>query len=172
MMNKFNSSSYEITPLTLAVISRPNKDGKIETLALEEHDEYRVQHSPSKIIDQACKFFGSSLKGRQEGTRDIYGIKHKAPICIDPFSGMYFLPTLSPANPSCSWIAHSHVKTLHKAANSCTEIEFKNGRRIVLEASYGILLNQLERTAQFRYLLEERIKYLQRRTEMVAEPFA
>ncbi|MDY0396040.1 competence protein ComK [Virgibacillus halophilus] len=150
-MNTFQSSSYEITPLTMAVIACADKHGKTAALALEEHDEYSIRSTPSKLIDQACKFFGSSLKGRQEGTRDVYGITHKAPVSIDPFSGMYFLPTLSPTNPNCSWIAHSHVKTLYKTKNGCAEVEFRNNRRVVFDTSYGIMLNQLERTAQFRF---------------------
>lgn len=171
-MNTFQSSSYEITPQTMAVVSSLDKHGKITALALEEHDEYSVRSTPTKVVDHACKFFGSSLKGRQEGTRDVYGITHKAPISIDPFSGMYFLPTLSPTNPNCSWIAHSHVKTLYKTKDGRAGVEFRNNRKVVFDTSYGIMLNQLERTAQFRYLLENRIKHLQRRSEMIAEPYA
>ncbi|WP_099157248.1 competence protein ComK [Virgibacillus ndiopensis] len=112
-------------------------------------------------------------EGRQEGTRDICGITHKAPICIDPASGMYYFPTTSPTSSKCSWIAHSHIETIHNAANQCTEVLFKNGKRITLEISFGSMLNQVQRTAQFRYLLDNRIKYLQKHTvDMVAEPYA
>lgn len=43
-----------------------------------------------------------------------------------------------------------------------TELEFKNGRSIVLDVSYGSILNQIQRTAQFRYSLENRIKYIEK----------
>ncbi|MEN2767688.1 competence protein ComK [Ornithinibacillus xuwenensis] len=159
--NTFYAPLHEITPLTLAVIAQKDEEGNSYTSVLEEETEYVVEHSPSKLIDYACKFFGASLKGRQDGTRNICGITHKAPISIDPSSGMYFFPTTSPTNSKCSWIAHSHIDQVNRAVNQCTEIVFKTGRTITLDTSYGSVMNQIHRTAQFRYLLDNRIKHLQ-----------
>ncbi|MUK90109.1 competence protein [Ornithinibacillus sp. L9] len=159
-MNDFYTLTHEITPQTLAVIAQQDEDGNLSTCVLEDETEYTVDYSPSKLIDFSCKFFGSSLKGRQDGTRDICGITHKAPISIDPSSGMYFFPTTSPSNPKCSWIAHTHIEKLNRAGNQCTEIVFKSGKKVTLDTSIGSLLNQVQRTAQFRYLLDNRIKYL------------
>src|SRR5690606_5961525 len=111
----------------------------------------------------ACKFFGASLKGRQEGTKNICGITHKAPISIDPSSGMYFFPTTSPTSSKCSWIAHSHIDHVLRIDSKTSEIVFKNGKKVVINASYGSVMNQIHRTAQYRYLLDQRIKQLQQR---------
>lgn len=163
--------SYEITPLTMAVMVHQDESGNVAARILDEQEEIIINQSPTKVIDYACKFFGSSLKGRQEGTRDICGITHKAPISVAPASGMYFFPTTSPASPKCSWIAHSHIDQVKKAASHSTELSFKNGKRVLIDVSYGSILNQIQRTAQFRYLLDNRIKYLQKhRVEIVAEP--
>src|SRR5699024_12000082 len=91
---------YEITPLTLAVVSKESRDGKYTTYIMEEGGEYAVHSTPTKIIDYACRFFGSTLEGRLEGTKDISQIVYKAPVAIDPSSGMYFFPTASPKNRS------------------------------------------------------------------------
>ncbi|MFS0671955.1 competence protein ComK [Ornithinibacillus sp. 179-J 7C1 HS] len=155
------SPLHEITPLTLAVVAKKDETGNVHTYILEEEAEYMVEKSPSKLIDYACRFFGSSLKGRQDGTRDICGITHKAPISIDPSSGMYFFPTTSPTNAKCSWIAHSHIDHVNRFMDK-TEIVFKTGKKLVIDASYGSIMNQIHRTAQFRYLLDNRIKHLQR----------
>ncbi|WP_047986171.1 competence protein ComK [Ornithinibacillus californiensis] len=157
------SPLHEITPLTLAVVAKKDAGGNVHTYVLEEESEYVVDKSPSKLIDYACRFFGSSLKGRQDGTKDICGITHKAPISIDPSSGMYFFPTTSPTNSQCSWIAHSHIHHVNRGRDRSTEIVFKNGKKLILDASYGSLMNQIHRTAQFRYLLDNRIKHLQKR---------
>ncbi|WP_245799172.1 competence protein ComK [Virgibacillus siamensis] len=171
--NDFYSPTHEVTPLTMAVLAQFDMDGNSRTCVLEEQTDYTVLVSSSKIIDNACKYFGASLRGRQDGTRDICGLTHKAPIAVDPSSGMYFFPTTSPANPKCSWIAHSHIDQVSKVDQNETEILFKNGRRITIPVSYGSMLNQIQRTAQFRYLLDNRIKYLLKQNgEMVAEPFA
>lgn len=161
LIDEFYSPLHEITPCTLAVVAEKGAKGIVHTVVLEEEAEYMVEQPPSKLIDHACKFFGSSLKGRQDGTRDICGITHKAPISIDPSSGMYFFPTTSPTNAKCSWIAHSHIEHVSRATNETTEIIFRNGKRIILDASYGSVMNQIHRTAQFRYLLDNRIRHLQ-----------
>ncbi|PAV29268.1 competence protein [Virgibacillus profundi] len=171
MLSEYYIPSYEITPMTLAIVAKQDRLGTLTTFIFEEEEEYVVDRSPSKIIDYACKFFGASLKGRQDGTRDICGITHKAPISIDPTSGMYFFPTTSPTNSKCSWIAHSHIDKVNRAANHCAQVVFKNGRKVILDVSYGSVLNQVQRTAQFRYLLDNRIKFLQQhKAEVVAEP--
>ncbi|WP_327607239.1 competence protein ComK [Virgibacillus tibetensis] len=174
MITDLYSPSHEITPLTMAIVAQRGLDGTTSTCVLEEQEEYVIRSSPSKIMDHACKFFGASLKGRQEGTRDICGITHKAPISVDPSSGMYFFPTSSPKNSKCSWIAHSHIDKVNKGANHRTEIVFKNGKSILVESSYGSILNQIQRTAQYRYLLDNRIRFLQKHSvaELAPEPFA
>lgn len=157
----------------MAILEHRDETGRITSRILEENEEGIVRQAPTKVIDYACKFFGSSLKGRQEGTRNVCGITHKAPISIDPASGMYFFPTASPSNMHCSWIAHSHIDQVNKVDSKCTEIIFKSGKTIRIGISIGSVLNQIQRTAQFRYLLDNRIKYLQKQTiEMVAEPYA
>lgn len=161
MSKKAKFNGYEITPLTMAVLSKEDKNGSIITYVIEEYREYTVHFTPTKIIDHACRFFGSSLEGRLEGTKDISQITHKAPVAIDPSSGMYFFPTASPKNKKCSWIAHSHIlfiKPVNEARQ--TEIQFKNGKRTIINVSYGSMLNQKQRTAQFRYSLDSRMEVI------------
>lgn len=153
------SPTYEISPLTMAVLVHYDERGHIGAWILEENNDYYVDNSPSKLIDQSCKFFGSSLKGRQEGTFNVCGITHKAPISIDPSNGMYFFPTASPTNPKCAWISHSHVAQVNNVNGNFAELIFNNGRKLPLEVSYGSMWNQVQRTAQFRFLLDKRINH-------------
>ncbi|MFD1850029.1 competence protein ComK [Oceanobacillus bengalensis] len=173
MTNYLDFPDYEMNPLTLAIVAEQDSNGELISKVLEEDMEYVVESTPLSIIEYSCKFFGSSLKGRQEGSRDICGISNKIPIAIDPSSGMYFFPTASPNNSKCSWIAHSHIDKIKKIQKHSTEFIFKNGNRIVLDVSYGSMLNQVQRTAQYRYLLDNRIRILQQQKgEMVAESYS
>lgn len=156
--------THEITPQTMAVLPQRDKYGNTGSYVIEDQAEYFIKDPPSKVIDKACKFFGSSLRGRQEGTRAISDLTHKAPISIDPASGMYFFPTSSPVNPKCSWIAHTHISKMYEAPNRCTKVVFKNGKSITLDVSLGSMENQVNRTAQFRYMLENRINSLMNET--------
>ena len=158
--NLDHTSAYEVNPLTLAVLSKKDEQGRTTSHILEKDAEYIISRTPTKIIDLSCSYFGASLKGRQEGTKNICGITHKAPISVDPSSGMYFFPTASPTNILCSWIAHSHIEQIKSASNQTTEIIFKNGRKIALDVSQGSIMNQVQRTAHFRYLLDKRLQTL------------
>ncbi|WP_407271653.1 competence protein ComK [Radiobacillus sp. PE A8.2] len=150
---------YEINLETMAVLAK-EVDGSYVAQILEDDESYYVHHVTRKVIDSACRFFGSSLKGRQDGTKTVCGISHKAPISIAPSGGMYFFPTTSPQNPKCSWIAHSHVESIIKSSNEKTQVTFVNGVSILLDVSFGSLSNQLRRTAQYRYILENRLNDL------------
>ncbi|GGM25207.1 competence protein [Paraliobacillus quinghaiensis] len=153
-------SDYEINPLTIAIIAM-KVNGHYHSKVIEASEEsiQHIKRSPRKIMDLGCKYFGSSLQGRQEGARDVCGIQNKVPISVDPSSGMYFFPTASPQNPYCSWISHTYIDRIRKAPGRGTEFVFKDGSVIILEVSYGSMINQLQRTAQFRYLLDKRIHF-------------
>ena len=151
--------TYEMNPFTMAVLSKEKSNGTFSTVVLEENEEYTVFQTPTKMIDFACKFYGSSLRGRLDGTKDVCNITYKAPIVIEPGSGMYFFPTESPQNKSCSWLAHSYTADINPINDgSKTVIKFTNGKIVTIDISYGSMQNQLNRTAQFRYRLNERMK--------------
>ncbi len=163
--------SLELSPLTMAVIPKEDRTGKQRTLILEMFGEHTVPFSPTYIIDLACRYFGSTLEGRLEGTKEISNYTHKAPIAIDPSSGMFFFPTTSPKNRNCSWINHSHVNHLDSVGQDQTKISFYNGTSIVLDVSYGSMQNQLQRTAQFRFYLEERLRKMYQSASKHYQPF-
>lgn len=173
MKKTLYASAYEINPLTMAVLAKQDDKGKTTAYVLEADSSYVVTRPPTKLIDLSCSYFGASLRGRQEGTRNICGITHKAPISIDPSSGMYFFPTTSPTNALCSWISHSHIEEVKPGKNLSSEIIFKNGKKIEIDISIGSMLNQIQRTAQFRYMLDKRISGVMTHTfELDAQPLS
>src|SRR5699024_265998 len=160
MLMKNELFAYEISPLTMAIIAIENESGIINTQIFENETNYLINKYPVKMIDHACRYFGSSLRGRQDGTKDISGITHKALTYIDNEIDMYFITTSSPRNKNRSWIAHYHIDFIQLTTNQMTEVHFKNGQKIILDISYGSMMNQIQRTAQFRYLLNDRINKL------------
>lgn len=148
----------EVTPYTLAVIPYTRKGGKLYSKVLEKNAEFIVKLSPTAVMEKSCNFFGSSLEGKQEGTKKILKYSHKLPICLEPLSNMYFFPSNSPSNRSCYWLAHSHIRELKATEDFKTEVIFFNGKSIIVDVSHGSLENQLHRTAQYKHLLGKRIK--------------
>jgi competence protein ComK len=165
-MNKQILIEYEITPYTMAILPEVTEKG-IHSLVKEMDAEFLVEMKPIDIIDRSCRFFGSSLKGRREGTKDIMGITHKAPIVIDPTNYIYFFPTLSPNRQQCSWISHSFVQSIQSTHYDETILTFSNREEVVLPISKGSLENQLYRTAQLKTTLSSRITPDHRKTSFL-----
>ena len=68
----FMLNNYEINKDTIAIIPIENDISKI----YEAEEEYIVNKNSNKIIEENCKFYGSSYKGRCEGTRFLIKISY------------------------------------------------------------------------------------------------
>lgn len=156
-MKSIDLEDFEVSSRTIAVIGNKDEAGNNYSRIIESDGEFIIQAKPLIIIDKSCKYFGSSLKGRQDGTKEVAGITHKAPITVDPSSGIYMFPTKSPHKDNCAWIAHSYILRYESESFDQTIVTFSNGMKIRLDISSGSFENQVNRTAQYRYLLSERI---------------
>ena len=143
---------YEINKETLAVISCGKERAKI----IEENREFIINLPAIKIIDDSCKFFGSSYEGRLNGTKSILGISHKAPIIIEESKGIIFFPTNSPRLDYCAWLSLNNISEYYKIDGD-TIIKFNCGKKIKLELSYGIVDNQVLRATRLGVLMKKRI---------------
>ena len=101
-----NSYDYEINKGTLCLI----QEGDNSTKVIEINNEYEVNKNIHKIIDESCRSFGSTLKGRNEGTKDLTGIKYKAPIIISEYLSIIMIPTGSTRGNICHWISLNSIK--------------------------------------------------------------
>ena len=142
--------NYEVNSNTLALIALKNK-----TEIFEEESHFIVDKSANEIMEESCAYFGSSLSGRQKGTEHLIGISYKAPIIVEESSEMIFFPTSSPRKEECSWISLQKINKHFRAGDKMV-IEFKNGSRVVLNLSYGILDNQVLRATRLESVLRGR----------------
>lgn len=153
-------NNYEINKETLAIIPIEEEISKV----IEEEKEFIINASVMKIIDDSCKFFGSSYEGRFEGTKTIMGISHKSPIIIEETRKIIFFPTTSPRINTCSWISLNNIKEYYKS-NSNTVIVFSCGKKIKLQLSYPIVDNQVLRATRLEALLNKRIEEIEKKTK-------
>lgn len=161
MDKKTPVKDYELSSLTMLMLPKFDCYGHIYTKVLEEHREVIVKKSPRQIIESACIYFGSTIKGRQDATREITGFTHKVPIAVEPYNDIYFFPTHSPDLLENSWLSHSHIYQIKHVADKQTKVIFYNSQSCILDVTPGSLNNQLQRTAHLRYSFEQRIRYLQ-----------
>ncbi len=156
----------------MALLAKYDDIGRVVTEVYEGDKRFDLIDHPSKVIDGSCRYFASSLEGRLAGTKEVAGFTHKPPIVISPAMGIYFFPIISPKRKECSWIAHPFIRSYHSEINQTTTIIFTNGVSVNVPVSTGMIANQVQRTAQFRFMLEDRLKtsgaYI---TGKIAEPF-
>ncbi len=142
---------YEINDNTLAVIPF----NKYETIVYEGEDSYILEKSVSKIMDESCKYYGSTLEGRQKGTSYVTGLRYKAPIIVSEDNNIVFFPTSSPRLKDCGWISLNNIKEYYAFENKMILV-FMNNQKIEIEISEYILKNQILRAAMLDSTIRKR----------------
>ncbi len=144
---------YEINKETLAIIPIENNKSKI----IEINNEFIINKNSTQIIDESCKFFGSSYEGRFNGTKTMIGISHKSPIIIEESRKIIFFPTTSPRLNRCVWISFNNIEKYYKIGIN-TILNFTCGKQLKIELSYGMIDNQVLRSARLESILNKRLK--------------
>ena len=143
--------SYYINRGTCAIIPI----GKDMSEVIELDCSYVVNRSSKRIIDDSCKYFGSSYQGRFDGSKQILNMNYKLPILIEEFSNIIFFPTSSPRFEHSLWISYNNIKEYSKCENG-SKVIFNSNREIVLKTSYYSIENQIFRSAMLESLIRRR----------------
>lgn len=144
-------NEYEISEKTLAIIPIDNERSKI----MEENGDFIINKTPIKIIDDSCRFFGSSYEGRFIGTKAMTGISHKSPIIIEESRKIIFFPTNSPRLEKCMWISFNNISD-YEGDGKDSIIKFSCGKYLNLHYSYNIIDNQILRSTRLESVLTKR----------------
>lgn len=141
--------NYEISKGTLAII--PNETNS--SLVYEDDTRYIINQTPFEIMEESCKYFGSTYEGRKNGAKEILGAEYKVPIVIEDSDNLIVFPTTSPLAEDCVWISLKRVKKIEKIDNDNTKVIFDNNTEIIVNCSYRILENQLSRASRLDLIL-------------------
>lgn len=144
-------SNYEINPNTLALLPVSEQVTKV----LEKEETFLVSKNSSQIVDDSCRYFGSSYMGRHDGTKHLIGINYKSPIIVEESNSMIFFPTSSPRFKKCAWISLNHIKN-HISYDEKSILYFHGGKNVELDISYGSLENQILRATKLESILRKR----------------
>ena len=144
--------NYEISRGTLAIV--PN--GKETSLVYEDENRYIIKEKPFKIMEDSCRYFGSSYDGRKESAKSILGAEYKVPIIVEDSENMVLFPTTSPRSSDCSWISLRHIKKIEKIDYNNTKIIFNNDKSIIVPVSYRSIENQISRASRLELIMNHR----------------
>ena len=143
---------YEISNGTLAIV--PND--KENSLVYEDDDRYIIDDTPFRIMEESCKYFGSTYEGRKDSAKEILGAEYKVPIVIEDGENLVVFPTTSPYSEDCVWISLKRLKKFEKIDACNTRIIFDNSKEIIVPCSYRSIENQVSRASRLDYILRMR----------------
>ena len=145
-------NNYEINEDTYAVIS--TDVGK--TRIIEKDYDVILDNDAYKIMDESCKYYGSSYMGRVEGAKKILDCSYKLPILVEESSVLIFFPIKSSLLDDCCWINLNSIYNIEKVDNK-SQITFKNGKKMIFDISKLSLENQIYRSTKLESIIFKRI---------------
>lgn len=148
-----NTKTYEINSTTCALISQDN----FTTIIIDNNGKHTINSPIDEVLDYSCGYYGSSLKGRLEGTKHILGSKYKLPIIIEETKEIIFFPTTSIKNNKCVWLSLKNISDYQKK-DSKLQITFKNKISLTLNISYESFENQILRATKLLLIIKNRKK--------------
>ena len=148
---------YEIDLSTVMLIGIDDFKTKVVTL----DNEFIIDIDSKKIMDNSCKYFGSSLSDRVNMTKRLVNISSKSPVVIEESRNIIFFPLKSVRDKCNIWISFNNLEKYVKNGDKTTFI-FKNDKRVVIDFSYYIIDNQVTRSLMLDYELKKRRESLEK----------
>ena len=143
---------YEINKGTLAIMPNENES----SLVYEDEDRFLIEQSPFQIMEESCRYFGSTYEGRKDSARFILGAEYKVPVIVEDTDNLIVFPTTSPKSDDCIWISLKRVKNSERIDNSNTKVIFDNNKEIIVPVSYRTLENQISRASRLDFMMRKR----------------
>lgn len=114
-----------------------------KTIVKEKDSEYEFMGNLLKyILNKSCIYYGSSLKGRMEGAKNLINGKYKLPIIISEKNNILFFPIKGAKNNEIIWLNFNQIKNFQKNKNQI-EVTFLNGYTHKFFVSFTIFNNQM-----------------------------
>jgi competence protein ComK len=133
----------------------------IKTKIITMDDEFVLDIDSKKIIDNSCKFFGSSLNDRVNMTKRLINIKSKSPIIIEESRDIIFFPLKSIREKCNIWISFNNLEKFVKSGDK-TIFYFKGNKQVEIDFSYYIIDNQVTRSLMLDYEVKKRRESLKK----------
>ena len=144
--------NYEINEETIAVIPI----GYEKTKIIEKNREYIVEKKAYNIMDDSCKYYGSSYKGRLNAAKEILNCSYKLPILVEESNTIIFFPTKSSLEDDCWWINFNAVEKVEKTQDDVL-LYLNNNDVLKVNCSKLSVNNQLLRSTKLGYIINQRI---------------
>jgi len=144
---------YEISKDTLAILPYGQNKSKV----IERECDFIINDTPNHIMDDSCRYYGSTFSGRQKGTTNLTGITYKTPIIINEEGNIIFFPTSSPRLKKCCWVSLNNIDSYYyDFEKRLCVIVFDNMQKLEFDMSYCILNNQILKSHRLESIINKR----------------
>ena len=143
--------SYEINKNTCAVVSINDEISKV----VENEEEYLVNKNSYEVMEDSCKYYGSSCDGRIKATKNILGSAYKVPIIVEESNEIIFFPTEAAGNANCIWLSLNNIKS-YERSNGFTKVVFNSGKEILVKMSISSFETQILRANRLGSIIRRR----------------
>lgn len=130
--------------------------GLSKSIIIEDYINYKVNKPVIDIIDESCKFYGSTFIGRCQSTEYLIGIKYKCPIIIRELDRIIFFPTLSIRNENCVWINYNQINKYYSVDAKKIRIEFISGKKFDINITSYTFNSQLFKASRLDSVLKSK----------------
>lgn len=109
-------------------------------------------NKPLILLENWANAYGLGIQGSHSAFKSRLCIRQKIPVLIDPFSQIYFFPTLSPCANECQWINAAQIKQI-KQTPMGAQIWFLDGTKLDTMIGRRSLVRQWERCKMMEHLI-------------------
>jgi len=132
---------------------KPYQDLEYNTKIYTQNGIIKSKQTPLEIIKGSCMAYYSNYEGRRQATMHKTKYKYKVPIILCKIKGIYAFPTNSPGNYQTEWIFVNNLIKINEINKQQSEIQYKDGSKIITHISAHILNKQLTRTYALMHMV-------------------
>lgn len=129
----------------------------VDKLVINEHGvelEFAEQNLEN-IIDDSCKYFGSSYKGRIEGSKNMINSKYRVPIIVSEKNKILVFPVSGYKLNEIIWFNYFNIIKYYKEKDKLVVL-FSNGIKYSFNISYTIFNNQVLKSSHLWMIFSNR----------------
>ena len=143
-----------------AILALPKRDeyGNLFTVVMEIDGPVDVDLCPTELIDSNLRYYGSSLQGARDGALTILGKVKMNPVTVSERLNLYWLPSISPTNEGCIWVALHHITDYISINKKQTQVIFTGGTTLIIDMSESAFDKKVQKAYKLKCKMEMRIK--------------
>lgn len=152
------SKNYVLKNEAILILPKRDEYGNLFSVVMETDGPVDVDLSPTALIDFNLRYYGSSLQGARDGAMTILGKVKMNPVTVSERLNLYWLPSMSPTQEGCIWLALHHISDYISIGKKQTQVLFTNGITLIIDMSESTFDKKVQKAYKLKCEMEMRIR--------------